>query len=30
MQTLYYYLMKIIFRGIDEPDITLGEMISTI
>ena len=30
MQTLYYYLMKIIFRGIDEPDITLGELISTI
>ena len=30
MQTLYYYMMKIMFRGIDQPDITIGELISTI
>ena len=30
MELLYYYMMKIMFRGIDEPDITIGELISTI
>ena len=30
MEKLYYYMMKIMFRGIAEPDITIGEMISTI
>lgn len=28
MELCYYYLMKILFRGIAEPDITLGQMIS--
>lgn len=29
IQKLYYYMMKMMFRGIDEPDITIGELIST-
>lgn len=29
MQTLYYYMMKMMFRGVDEPDITIGELITT-
>ena len=30
IQTLYYYMMKIMFRGVAEPDITLGDLINTI
>ncbi|MBQ9606040.1 MAG: chromosome condensation protein [Lachnospiraceae bacterium] len=30
MQTLYYYMMKIMFRGIEEPDLTIGELINTL
>ena len=29
MQTLYYYMMKMMFRGVAEPDVTIGELIST-
>ena len=30
MEQVYYYMMKIIFRGMEEPDMTIGEMIATI
>lgn len=30
MEELYYYMMKIIFKGIAEPDMPIGEIISTI
>ena len=30
MEVLYYYMMKIIYKGIAEPDMTIGEIISTI
>ena len=30
IQVLYYYMMKILFKGIAEPDITIGEMINII
>ena len=30
IELVYYYLMKILFRGIDEPDLTIGEMILTL
>ena len=30
IQRLYYYMMKMMFRGVDEPDITIGELISTV
>ena len=30
MEQVYYYMMKIIFAGMDEPDMTIGEMIATI
>ena len=30
IQRLYYYMMKMMFRGVDEPDVTLGELISTV
>ena len=29
IQKLYYYMMKMMFRGVEEPDITIGELIST-
>ena len=29
IQKLYYYMMKMMYRGVDEPDITIGELIST-
>ncbi|MBQ9632017.1 MAG: chromosome condensation protein [Lachnospiraceae bacterium] len=30
MEQVYYYMMKIIFQGMNEPDMTIGEMIATI
>ena len=30
IQRLYYYMMKMMFRGVDEPDVTIGELISTV
>ncbi len=30
IEVLYYYMMKIIYKGIAEPDLTIGEIISTI
>lgn len=30
MEVFYYYLMKIIFKGIEEPDITIGELLNTL
>ncbi len=30
IQKLYYYMMKMMFRGIDEPDVTIGELIATV
>lgn len=30
MELFYYYLMRILFRGIAEPDMTIGEIIRTI
>ena len=29
IQKLYYYMMKMMFRGVQEPDVTIGELIST-
>ena len=30
IQKLYYYMMKMMFRGVEEPDVTIGELISTV
>lgn len=30
IELLYYYMMKILYKGIAEPDMTIGEMISTL
>jgi hypothetical protein len=30
MELLYYYLMRIIFTGVDEPDKTIGEIMETV
>ena len=30
MELLYYYLMRILFKGIAEPDMTVGEMMLTL
>ena len=30
MERFYFYLMKVLFKGVQEPDMTIGEIISTI
>ena len=30
MELLYYYMMKIMFRGISEPDITIGALMEQV
>ena len=30
IELVYYYMMKILYKGIAEPDITLSEMLTTI
>ncbi len=30
MELLYYYMMKIIYKGMAEPDMTIGEIITNI
>ena len=30
MERFYYYMMKVLFKGIEDPEMTIGEIISTI
>ena len=30
MELMYYYLMKILFRGVENPDMTVGEILRTV
>lgn len=30
MELMYYYMMRLLFKGIDEPDITIGEIINVL
>lgn len=30
MELMYYYLMKILFMGVENPDMTVGEILRTV
>jgi hypothetical protein len=30
MEVLYYYMMRVMFKGIENPSITLGELMGTV